>query len=91
MTSTDLPRSSKLSRYHSTAVDCLSAQDAVPDDGDVHGDRLLRVLPVWLDAGVFHSSLGLLDLLRRPGQRTGHWRLLLQPVEGLRLRRHRGC
>lgn len=62
----------------------------VQDGGDVHGDRLLRLLSVRLDPGVFHPPHRVLDLLRGGQHRADHLQLLLQPVEGLHLRHHGG-
>lgn len=77
-----------------TDLDCFclrsSAHHEVQDGGDVYGDRLLCVLPVWLDPGVLHSSHRVLDVLRGGKHCADHLQLLLQPVEGLHLRHHRG-
>lgn len=62
----------------------------VQDAGDVHGDGLLRGLPLRLDPGVFHSAHRVLDLLRGGEHRADHLQLLLQPVEDLHLRHHGG-
>lgn len=53
------------------------AHHEVQDSGDVHGDRLLCVLPVWLDPGVLHSAHRVLDLLRGGEHRANHLQLLL--------------
>lgn len=41
----------------------LENHHEVPHGGHVRGDRLLCVLPLWLDLGVLHSSHGVLDFL----------------------------
>lgn len=67
-----------------------SPHHEVPDGSDVHGDWLLCVLSVWLDPSVFHSPHWVLDVLRGGEHRPDHLQLLLQPVERLHLRYHRG-
>lgn len=48
-------------------VVCLAAgiqsSDGLQDCGDVHGDRLLCGLRVWMDSGLFHNADRYLDLV----------------------------
>lgn len=59
------------------------------DCGDVYGDWLLCAVCVGMDPGVFHHAHRDLDLVRGGEHRLDHFKLLLQPVEGLHLRLNR--
>ncbi len=61
----------------------LQGHHELQDCGDVHGDRLLCGLCVWMDPGLLHHAHRDLDLVRGGQHRSDHFKLLLQPVEGL--------
>lgn len=67
----------------------VGGKHGLQDCGDVYGDRLLCAVRVGMDYGLFHHAHRDLDLVRGGEHRLDHFKLLLQPVEGLHLRLNR--
>lgn len=78
-------------RYHSSKLSflCLETQNRskneLQDCGDVHGDWLLCGLCFWMDPGLFHHAHRDLDLVWSGQHSIDHFKLLLQPMEGLHI------